>query len=150
MTILWTPSWNRQKPEAFTTPQRASCVHSILVLDDSRTVLDLFRAILSADSSFTVIEALSCAAALKVAETAAVDLLIADLRLPDGLGTSVAVQLQSRNKLLKVIFTSGIPIEFWAEGARQEANSLALDTWRWLAKPFFPQTAMGMVRKLLC
>ena len=112
-------------------------------------VLDLFRAILSADSSFTVVEALSCAAAFEAAKTAAVDLLIVDLTLADGLGTNIAAQIQNHRPGLKVIITSGIPIETWPEQATLEVDSLALDSWRWLPKPFSPPIAMKMVRELL-
>jgi len=94
-------------------------------------------------------EARSCGAALEAARRGAVDILIADLILPDGMGTSVARRLQAVNPNLKVILTSGTPISAWGELVMHDVQSLAEGSWRWLAKPFPPRSVVELVRELL-
>jgi len=92
-----------------------------------------------------LLEADSCKAALDDHSISSLDLLIADLRLPDGFGTRVAVELHRKNPALKVIFISGTPLSCWPEHARRDADALPSTSWEILQKPFLPGTLITAV-----
>ena len=118
-----------------------------MVLDDLESNQSVLRAILRRRDGIQLFEANSCKAALAAVNDhlLPLDLLIADLRLPDGFGTHVAIELHGTNTLLKIIFISGTPLSHWPDEAKRDAAALPSASWEVLEKPFLPVTLMAAV-----
>jgi DNA-binding NtrC family response regulator len=78
---------------------------TVLVMDASGDIRELMRLAL-ADTGVRVVVAESCAEALAVAAEIHVDLLIADVVLPDSDGLALAAMLRDMRPELRVIFVS--------------------------------------------
>jgi DNA-binding NtrC family response regulator len=78
---------------------------TVLVMDASGDIRELMRLAL-ADTGVRVVVAESCAEALAVAAGIHVDLLIADVVLPDSDGLALAAMLRDMRPELRVIFVS--------------------------------------------
>src|ERR1700687_3754626 len=99
----------------------------ILVVDDNPAFVDNLAEILKAQG-YAVSSSLSCSAALVEAKKG-FDLVLTDLRLPDGDGTSLAHQLKQTNAESEVILLTGYgTIESAAAAVRAGA-------WAYLLKP---------------
>jgi len=87
---------------------------TILVLEDEPTVMKLLRCILA---GYNLIEAGSAEEALRlfIRQGRQLDLLLADLILPESSGVQVALMLRSEIPGLPVILTSGYPVSCWSE-----------------------------------
>ena len=114
----------------------------ILSLDDDTANQSLIRAVLGrADDrqirSAIVLEATTVGAARAVLETAAVDVVLLDVHLPDGLGLDLATELHTggvRRPAVVALTASVLPID------EQSALDAGCDAF--LAKPF---SARGLV-----
>jgi len=99
----------------------------ILVVDDNQAFVDNLAEILEAEG-YSVSSSLSCVGALAEAKKG-FDLVLTDLRLPDGDGTSLAHQLKQMNAQSEVILLTGYgTIESAAAAVRAGA-------WAYLLKP---------------
>jgi CheY-like chemotaxis protein len=121
-----------------------------LILDDEESNRKLFRAVVERLGGISVLEADSCAAAVQhCTRRVGVHLLIADLTLPDGFGTSAAIQLLNGNSSLRTIFVSGTPLLFWPDQPQRDIESLPSGSWEFLSKPFLPHTLLSAARRIL-
>jgi CheY-like chemotaxis protein len=73
----------------------------ILVVEDSEPVISAFRILLE-DSGYRVSQATTVAAALTIANADPVDLMLLDLRLPDGDGLRALAALRASGALPRV------------------------------------------------
>jgi len=78
---------------------------TVLVMDESGDIRELIRLAL-ADTGVRIVVAESCAEALAVAAGVHVDLLIADVVLPDSEGLALAAMLRDTRPELRAIFVS--------------------------------------------
>jgi two-component system, cell cycle sensor histidine kinase and response regulator CckA len=104
---------------------------TILVVEDEAPVRSLIAEAL-ADYGYVVLEAASGTRALEAWKDygAAVDLLITDVIMPDGVnGVDLARRLRAVNPELRVIYISGYPADVSSEELRSDGDS-------YLAKPF--------------
>jgi signal transduction histidine kinase len=100
----------------------------ILLVDDNPAFVENLTEILQADG-YSVAATFSCAGALTAAEKG-FDLVLVDLRLPDGDGTSLAQKLKEMNSESEVILLTGYgTIESAAAAVRAGA-------WAYLLKPY--------------
>ena len=91
---------------------------TLLVLEDEPSVMKLLRHMLK---EYHVIEATTPEEALiRFTDLNQVDLLVADLILPNMSGLQVALNLRSKRAALPVILTSGCPASDWS--ARDSAD----------------------------
>ncbi len=81
---------------------------TILAVDDEALVLRLVRTMLE-KSGFTVVTAASGPEALELLTRTSVDLVIADLVMPEMDGTVLAEEVTRRRPGLPVLFISGYP-----------------------------------------
>ncbi len=89
---------------------------TVLLVDDASDVRELLAALLEIHG-FTVVTAGSAAEALTAARRVAeIDLLLADLRLPDGDGTEVARNVVRIHPGLRSLFISGSAAPPLADG----------------------------------
>jgi len=79
----------------------------ILVVDDHADCAELLRAALQRDGH-TVLIAESCEAAIRLASSNEVDLLVADLRLADGTGRNLLQELRRVHSDLPAVAVSGL------------------------------------------
>jgi DNA-binding NtrC family response regulator len=131
-----------QRPE-----ERAGVV---LVVEDDVAVRAVFRAVL-AYNGFTVEAAETADDAIAACKRrrGAIDLLIADVRLPSRSGTDVAVALSRCYPRVPILFTSGTDIEFWSDADHANLGELPRESFAFLPKPFTCWTLMQKVGELL-
>jgi CheY-like chemotaxis protein len=77
------------------------------------------------------------------------DLLVADILLPDRSGVHVAVDLAAIHPEMAVLFVSGTPIEGWRAPDLVEVQKLRTNSWVFLLKPFQASALDECVRGLL-
>jgi len=114
---------------------------TVLVVEDERKLRDLIRSYLER-AGFTVLSTGSGAEAITMAATAAPDLLVLDLGLPDVAGETVARELRE---------TSAIPILMLTAKAGEEdrIRGLELGADDYVTKPFSPRELVLRVQAIL-
>ncbi|HYP09674.1 MAG TPA: response regulator [Bryobacteraceae bacterium] len=116
---------------------------TILLVDDEDQVRDVLGDILRRDEHI-VLEAGNYYEAIRLAESAPIDLLVADVSLPGPNGCELAVRLVNRQPSLQVLFISGYT---GAEACR--AYGILESDSHFLGKPFEPAALVARVRDLL-
>jgi DNA-binding response OmpR family regulator len=114
---------------------------TVLLVEDERKLRDLVRSYLER-AGFTVLSAASGAEALSLAASAAPDLLVLDLGLPDISGDTVAVEVRQ---------TSALPILMLTARASEEdrVRGLELGADDYVTKPFSPRELVLRVQAIL-
>lgn len=118
---------------------------SILLVEDEDDIREPYRIFLER-VGYRVLEASSFEQARAVIEKSdvTIDLLLADVILPDGSGVDVARELQIKNPNLNVIFISGYAPDLLYERAENID-----DNWTFLAKPVTRDQLLSAVSTLL-
>jgi CheY-like chemotaxis protein len=117
---------------------------SILAVDDEPGVLALVRRCLADDERVTLIEALSGKDVLDhMAKGAAVDLLIADLRMPEMEGDEVARRVRALDPDIKVLYLTSHADRLF------EAKQRLWEDEAYLDKPFTKEGLREAVALLL-
>src|SRR5438552_19046110 len=118
---------------------------TILLLDDEETERTNASQILHGENC-TVLEADCCKSAMTLFEAnrERIDLLIADIALPDGNGCELAVALRKQKPELRVLFVSG---HVGAEVCRFYGLEVTDD--HFLKKPFRPAELVKSVERVL-
>ena len=97
-----------------------------------RTICSVLRS-----RGYEILEAGSAAKAFAIdARAGRIDLMIADVFLPEKSGVYVAAQISEIRPEMAVLFISGTPLEAWREGDRAAVESLPRTAWDFLQKPF--------------
>jgi CheY-like chemotaxis protein len=102
---------------------------TVLVIDDELSIRVLVRMILE-DDGYSVVEAETGEQGLEMIETAAPDLVLLDIRLPDMDGWEVLRRLGTRHPRVRVVIMSAHSSEPTLERAKREGSSA------YLIKPF--------------
>jgi DNA-binding response OmpR family regulator len=120
----------------------------ILVLEDESILLRLLRRVLR---QYAVLEASTAEEALQrfADNKRTIDLLIADVSLPDSSGVHVALSLRLENPGLPVILTSGYPVCGWCDRDYSALQRLGADSVTVIQKPFQSQVLLRRVRELI-
>jgi two-component system, cell cycle sensor histidine kinase and response regulator CckA len=123
---------------------------TVLVLDDDPTILNLLGTYLRR-SAYTAFLSLTSESAMEQFRRSggAVDLLIADVTLPDKSGVYIGVHLRTEYPGLRLLFISGYPQEDWNEADRVLLGQLPPESVRVLVKPFSPMDLITKVDELL-
>jgi len=121
---------------------------TVLLVEDEEVNRALIRAILAATddhalSSLTLVEAWSLAEARSSLAEREIDLVLLDVRLPDGSGLDLARELAARASRPRVVVLSAsvLPTE------RQAALDAGCDAF--LGKPFPVEELRGLLKRLL-
>lgn len=117
----------------------------ILVVDDEPQMRAMLRAFLL-QNGYQVSEAEDGAAALKVAASAKVDLIILDLLMPGKEGLETLMAIRKEKKPPKIIAVSG---GARAVGADFLPAALKLGASRAFQKPFLLEELLAAIRELL-
>ncbi|MDF7801750.1 PAS domain S-box protein [Pontiellaceae bacterium B1224] len=120
-------------------PQEDTAV-KVLVVDDDPEACSLIVTILE-ETDFHVTAAASIGEALEQFEKSErnFDLLLTDMRLPDGIGLELANELRASQPQLPVLLCSGYPNE------AERWESLSSSNYHFIKKPF---TLMGLVKSI--
>jgi DNA-binding response OmpR family regulator len=113
----------------------------ILIADDDRDLLELIGFALT-QAGFLVLKAADGAAALRMFEAEAPDLLVLDINMPGASGFQVCESVRAR---------SSVPVMMLTVRSEEEdlVKALELGADDYLTKPFSPRTLLARVRALL-
>ncbi len=115
----------------------------ILVVDDEPTLIELVGDVVTGQIPCKVISAKSIAEAKKVLATTTIELLVADVNLPDGDGTALVSALKQHQPQANAIVITGAPS---VDGAISAIREGAVD---FLPKPFTADNLIARVNKAL-
>ena len=115
----------------------------ILVVDDSREMRDLIVNYILAPNGYATLTAENGLAGMELARTAAPDLIVADMKMPEMTGLELA-QMVGRENL-------GIPVILVTAEGSEELAKLALRSGvaDYIIKPFGEEELLGAVRRTL-
>lgn len=118
-------------------------MHTLLVVDDSQTNLQMIRGILGRD--YTLLMAVSGEVALRYAEKKAVDLVLLDLAMP---GMDGRETLQALRQLPSC---TAVPVMFLTASVDQEVEveCLRLGACDFITKPFAPEVLRTRIERVL-
>lgn len=77
-------------------------MNKILIIDDEEKLRNLLTKIITLEG-FEVLQAADCKAALKKAEQPGIDVILCDVKLPDGNGVELSKKLKEKNPLAEII-----------------------------------------------
>ena len=114
---------------------------TVLVIEDERKLRDLLRSYLERDG-FGVLSAGTGADGLSLATTAAPDLVVLDLGLPDIAGETIAIELRRASAVPIVMLTA-------KADERDRVRGLELGADDYVTKPFSPRELVLRVQAVL-
>jgi len=115
----------------------------ILVVDDEPTLIDLVGDVVGGQIACNVISAKNIAEAKKILASTPIELLVADVHLPDGKGTELLASLKEKQPQANAIVITGQPT---MDGAINAMRHGAVD---FLPKPFSAASLVERVGKAL-
>lgn len=115
----------------------------VLVVDDEPAMLELFRDVIAAHADCQILQAANLRQARQLLQAEPIDLLVTDMRLPDGDGLSLLKHLQKTQPGASAVVISGTPT---ADGAIGALRSGAID---FLAKPFSADVIADRMRRAI-
>jgi two-component system, cell cycle sensor histidine kinase and response regulator CckA len=134
------------EPETASTENLvAGGCETVLVVEDETPLRELVVEILQ-QYGYRTIEAASGAHALEIwkSQAAEIDLVLTDVMMPEGVsGRDLAEKILSNNASMKVIYTSGYPMDVLGQEFFQQEGVT------FLQKPYHPQTLARLVRQCL-
>ncbi|HMA33521.1 MAG TPA: response regulator [Chloroflexia bacterium] len=118
----------------------APAARTVLIVEDDPFIAELLRWIVISQPGYCVVVAATGAGAWAVVTSQVVDLVLLDLRLPDGDGLGVLDQIRAdpQTAALPVLLLTGR-----ADDPRLRDRAVPV-----LVKPFEPQAVLGFVRAL--
>ena len=123
---------------------------TILVLDDESNLRGLLCYLLQSYGYRTLGAASADEALLRFHDSdCQIDLLLADVSLPQSSGIQVALTLRADRPDLRVILASGYPEVTWNTQDCALLQKLGADSLSILHKPFAPQVLVGAIRDLI-
>jgi two-component system chemotaxis response regulator CheY len=115
----------------------------VLTVDDSRTMLDMLRAALTA-RGFSVVQAENGAEGLAALEREPVDVVISDINMPVMDGIAFIKSLRGKPA------HAGLPVLILTTETSREKRDLgrAAGATGWIVKPFDPEKLVQTIRKV--
>jgi CheY-like chemotaxis protein len=123
---------------------------TILLVEDELPLMKLLSTVLGR-SGYAVKESTSAEEAIKrfLDANRQIDILVADVTLPESTGIQVAILLRAERPELRVILTSGYPADSWKAGDVADLKRLGAGSVIVLEKPFMPQVLLTCIRELM-
>ncbi len=115
---------------------------SILVVDDSEETVELIRRNLES-AGFSIYTASNVQAAIRSLEARVVDLIITDLKMPDGSGLEIVRHASENYKNVGILVITGFPS---IQGA---VESIRIGAEEYLVKPFTDKELFDSVHRVL-
>jgi response regulator of citrate/malate metabolism len=126
-----------------TTAQKSRLRPRVLIVDDEPDLIELIRDVVERAGNCRLLTASDLRQAEKIIASEKIDLLLADLHLPDGDGMSLLPRLRERNPSAGSVIITGNPS---VNGAINAMRGGALD---FLPKPFSADQLLDRVNKAL-
>jgi DNA-binding response OmpR family regulator len=125
-------------------------VKTILILEDEPLLMNLLHRVLSLHG-YAVLEAVSPEEAIRQFHDNGrkVDLLIADVTMAGVSGVQIAVLFRAELPGLRVILTSGYPLDAWSVRDSGFLRRLGSDSVSILLKPFMPKALLHTIGGLI-
>jgi two-component system, cell cycle response regulator CpdR len=125
-------------------------METVLVLEDDNIARRVICATLRL-KHYNVLGSATASRALEIGRRRLthLDLLVADVLLPDKSGVQAAVELFEERPEIAVLFISGTPLEGWLSQDLLTLQVLPRKAWEFLSKPFAASVLEHHVRKLL-
>ncbi len=122
---------------------------TVLILDDEEGVLELTSLYLKT-RAFPTLTSNSAASAMEKLREAggAVEILIADVMLPDSSGVEIALQLRAMSPGLKILFVSGYSFDELSGSDSALYQQLPAAAVRFLRKPYSAQDLIARILEL--
>jgi CheY-like chemotaxis protein len=138
-----TQAGERSAAQRGPSPAEGKATETILLVEDDEGVRVIASRILR-DQGYTVLEARRASEARRLWEQhgASVDMLLADVVMPDMNGPKLAAELSLTKPGLRVLFMSGYP-------GSAAAGSLSDEAAHYIEKPFTPASLAQKVREVL-
>jgi len=114
---------------------------SVLLIDDEEKLRSLLKRIIQLEG-YTVTEASGLRAGLKVLEKEPIDIVLCDVKLPDGSGVDVCVEVRAWSNL-PIIVLSAVGDE------REKVRALDAGADDYITKPFSPRELVARVKAVL-
>jgi DNA-binding NtrC family response regulator len=122
---------------------------TLLVLEDDQSNMQVICAILWSEG-YRVLEAVNGEEAIAAGNSpGSLDLLVADVNLPQGSGTDIALELMKVHPAMLVLFIPGRPKYAWDWHDLQNVEQLPPDHVEFLEKPFGITALLEKVTSLL-
>ncbi|MEK6750281.1 MAG: response regulator [Pseudomonadota bacterium] len=117
---------------------------TILSVDDSRVMRDMIRSVLES-KGYTVLTAADGIEAMSVARQHKVDLVLADINMPNMNGISLLSKLRNLDgyEYVPIIMVTTEEAEY------KKAKARNMGATGWLQKPFTPERLLTAVKKLV-
>jgi len=125
-------------------------VRTVLLLDDEASLLTLLSRYL-ARQGYSVLQATMAEEAIErfIDNGRRIDLLIADVTLPDVSGVQMALLLRQEIPHLGVILTSGYPLSAWRDRDANDLVRLGTEAVEVLLKPFPSRVLLSTIESLM-
>jgi len=122
---------------------------TILLLEDELPLMRLLGTVLGR-SGYAVQESGCAEEAIQrfLDANRQIDVLVADVNLPESSGIQIAILLRAERPELKVILTSGYPSDAWKTGDVADLERLGTGSVIVLEKPFMPHMLLTCIRQL--
>ena len=78
-----------------------------------------------------------------------IDLLVADVEVPEPSGTAVALKLSRSHRIMSILFVSGTPMDAWSSNDLDNFSQLPHDRVDFIEKPFWPMDFLDRISELL-
>jgi FixJ family two-component response regulator len=130
-------------PNATLTKSPLTLQPRVLVVDDEPTLVELMDEIVSRSVDCRIVRAGSIHEARRILESQPIELMVADVNLPDGAGMSLLPALRKSQPSASAIVITGAPS---VDGAISALRHGALD---FVPKPFSAEQIVDRVRKAL-
>ena len=125
-------------------------MRTVLLLDDEASLLTLLTRYL-ARQGYSVLQAAMGEEAIErfIGNGRHIDLLIADVSLPDVSGVQMALLLRQEIPHLGVILTSGYPLSAWRDRDADDLVRLGTEAVEVLLKPFPSRVLLSTIESLM-
>lgn len=117
---------------------------NLLIIEDSEETRDFLKVILSGETNMSILEACSVSEGLKIVKKEIPNIILLDLSLPDGSGSSICKEVRSNPEF----YGSPFILALTADTSQESVNTnLELGCDDYIKKPFDPKELLIRIKK---
>lgn len=117
---------------------------NLLIIEDSEETRDFLKVILSEEANINILEASSVAEGLKIVKRDIPNIILLDLSLPDGSGSSICKEVRENSEF----YGSPFILALTADTSQESVNTnLELGCDDYIKKPFDPKELLIRIKK---
>ena len=116
---------------------------NLLIIEDSEETRDFLKVILSEEANINILEASSVAEGLKIVKRDIPNIILLDLSLPDGSGSSICKEVRENSEF----YGSPFILALTADTSQESVNTnLELGCDDYIKKPFDPKELLIRIK----